>query len=106
MGRWVAKNVVCAKLADKCEVQFAYAIGHPDPVSVHVDTFGTAKVADEKIVAAVNKVFSFQPADIIDQLNLRRPIYSKTTNYGHFGKNDKDLTWEATDKVEAILKHI
>jgi S-adenosylmethionine synthetase len=106
MGRWVAKNVVAAKLADKCEVQFAYAIGHPDPVSVHVDTFGTAKVADEKIVAAVNKVFSFQPADIIDQLNLRRPIYSKTTNYGHFGKNDKDLTWEATDKVEAILKHI
>jgi len=106
MGRWVAKNVVAAKLAEKCEVQFAYAIGHPDPVSVHVDTFGTAKVADEKIIAAVNKVFSFQPADIIDQLDLRRPIYSKTTNYGHFGKNDKDLTWEATDKVEALLKHV
>ncbi len=106
LGRWVAKNVVAAKLADKCEVQFAYAIGHPDPVSVHVDTFGTAKVADEKIIAAVNKVFSFQPADIIDQLDLRRPIYSKTTNYGHFGKSDKDLTWEATDKVEALLKQI
>jgi len=104
MGRWVAKNVVAAKLADKCEVQFAYAIGHPDPVSVHVDTFGTAKVSDAKIIKAINKVFSFQPADIIDQLNLRRPIYSKTTNYGHFGKNDKDLTWETVNKVEALLK--
>ena len=106
MGRWVAKNVVAAKLAAKCEVQFAYAIGHPDPVSVHVDTFGTATVADAKIIKAINKVFSFQPSDIIDQLNLRRPIYSKTTNYGHFGKNDKDLTWEATNKVEALLKAI
>ena len=106
MGRWVAKNIVAAKLAAKCEIQFAYAIGYPDPVSVNVDTFGTATVSDEKIVRAVNKVFSFQPADIIDQLNLRRPIYSKTTNYGHFGKNDKDLTWEATNKVEALLKAI
>ena len=106
MGRWVAKNIVAAKLAERCEIQFAYAIGYPDPVSVHVDTFGTAKVADAKIIKAVNKVFSFQPADIIDQLNLRRPIYSKTTNYGHFGKSDKDLTWEATNKVEALLKAI
>jgi S-adenosylmethionine synthetase len=106
MGRWVAKNIVAAKLAERCEIQFAYAIGYPDPVSVHVDTFGTAKVDDAKIIKAVNKVFSFQPADIIDQLNLRRPIYSKTTNYGHFGKNDKDLTWEATNKVEALLKAI
>jgi len=106
MGRWVAKNIVAAKLAAKCEIQFAYAIGYPDPVSVHVDTFGTATVSDEKIARAVNKVFSFQPADIIDQLNLRRPIYSKTTNYGHFGKSDKDLTWEATNKVEALLKNI
>ena len=106
MGRWVAKNIVAAKLAEKCEIQFAYAIGHPDPVSVHVDTFGTAKVADAKIIKAVSKVFSFQPSDIIDQLNLRRPIYSKTTNYGHFGKNDKDLTWEATNKIEALLKAI
>ena len=96
MGRWVAKNVVAAKLAAKCEVQFAYAIGHPDPVSVHVETFGTATVSDAKIIRAVNKVFNFQPSEIIDQLKLRRPIYSKTTNYGHFGKNDKDLTWEAT----------
>ena len=106
MGRWVAKNIVAAKLAAKCEIQFAYAIGYPDPVSVHVDTFGTSTVDDAKIIAAVNKVFSFQPSDIIDQLDLRRPIYSKTTNYGHFGKNDKDLTWEATNKVEALLKAI
>ena len=102
MGRWVAKNIVAAKLAERCEVQFAYAIGHPDPVSVHIDTFGTASVADAKITRAVNRVFSFQPADIIDQLNLRRPIYSQTTNYGHFGK--KGMTWEATDKVKALLK--
>jgi len=104
MGRWIAKNVVAAKLAAKCEVQFAYAIGHPDPVSVHVETFGTGTVSDAKIIRAINKVFNFQPAEIIEQLSLRRPIFSKTTNYGHFGKNDKDLTWEATNKVAALLK--
>jgi S-adenosylmethionine synthetase len=104
MGRWVAKNVVAAKLAAKCEIQFAYAIGHPDPVSVHIDTFGTGVVADGKIARAVNRIFSFQPADIIEQLNLRRPIYSKTTNYGHFGKTDRDLTWERIDKVAALKK--
>jgi S-adenosylmethionine synthetase len=102
MGRWVAKNIVAAKLAERCEVQFAYAIGHPDPVSVHIDTFGTSAAPAARIVRAVNRVFSFQPADIIDQLNLRRPIYSQTTNYGHFGK--KGLTWEATDKVKALLQ--
>jgi S-adenosylmethionine synthetase len=102
MGRWVAKNIVAAKLAARCEVQFAYAIGHPDPVSVHIDTFGTASEDIGKITRAVNRVFSFQPADIIDQLNLRRPIFSKTTNYGHFGKNDRDLTWEAANKVNAL----
>jgi S-adenosylmethionine synthetase len=106
MGRWVAKNVVAAGLAEKCEVQFAYAIGHPDPVSVHIDTFGTSTVSEDRILRAINKVFSFQPADIIDQLRLRRPIYSKTTNYGHFGKSDKDLTWEATDKAAALNKAI
>jgi S-adenosylmethionine synthetase len=106
MARWVAKNVVAAKLADKCELQFAYAIGHPDPVSVNVDTFGTANVAECDIVRAINRVFSFQPSDIIDQLNLRRPIYGKTTNYGHFGKNDPELTWEKTDKVAALKKAI
>jgi S-adenosylmethionine synthetase len=104
MGRWVAKNIVAAGLATRCELQFAYAIGHPDPVSVHVETFGTNTVPENKIIRAVNRVFSFQPSDIIDQLNLRRPIYSKTTNYGHFGKSDPDLTWEKSDKVEALKK--
>jgi S-adenosylmethionine synthetase len=102
MGRWVAKNVVAAKLAAKCEVQFAYAIGHPDPVSVHIETFGTATVPDAKITRAINRVFDFQPSAIVSQLNLLRPIYSKTTNYGHFGKSDKDLTWEAINRVAAL----
>jgi S-adenosylmethionine synthetase len=106
MGRWVAKNVVAAGLATKCEIQFAYAIGHPEPLSVHVDTFGTGTVSDEKILAAILKVFSFKPADIVKQLKLLRPIYSKSTNYGHFGKDDKDLTWEATDKVAALKKAV
>ncbi|MGD0350599.1 MAG: methionine adenosyltransferase [Verrucomicrobiota bacterium] len=104
LGRWIAKNIVAAKLAAKCEIQFAYAIGHPDPVSVSVDTFGTATVSENKIIRAVHRVFSFQPADIIEQLNLRRPIYTKTTNYGHFGKNDPDLTWEKTDKINELKR--
>jgi S-adenosylmethionine synthetase len=104
MGRWVAKNVVAAGLAKKCEVQFAYAIGHPNPVSVHIDTFGTNAVDETKIEAAVNEVFSFKPANIVKQLNLLRPIYGKTTNYGHFGKNDPDITWEKTDKAAALKK--
>jgi S-adenosylmethionine synthetase len=104
MGRWVAKNVVASGLAARCEVQFAYAIGHPQPVSVHVDTFGTGTVSDDSILAAVLKTFSFKPADIVAQLNLLRPIYSKTTNYGHFGKDDTDLTWETTDKAAALKK--
>jgi len=104
MGRWVAKNVVAANLAAKCEVQFAYAIGHPRPVSVHIDTFGTGTVSDARILKAVLATFSFKPADIVVQLNLLRPIYGKTTNYGHFGKNDKDITWEKTDKVEALQR--
>lgn len=104
MGRYVAKNVVAASLADRCEVQFAYAIGHPHPVSIHIDTFGTHKIDEEKIEKAVKDVFSFKPADIVKQLNLLRPIYSKTTNYGHFGKDDKDITWEKTDKAAALKK--
>jgi S-adenosylmethionine synthetase len=104
MARWVAKNIVAAGLAAKAEIQFAYAIGHPQPVSVHVDTFGTGTVSDDSILAAVLKTFSFKPADIVKQLNLLRPIYSKTTNYGHFGKDDKDLTWETTDKAAALKK--
>lgn len=102
MGRYVAKNVVAAGLASRCEVQFAYAIGHPQPVSVHIDTFGTHKVAEEIIESAVKAVFSFKPADIVRQLDLLRPIYSKTTNYGHFGKADPEITWERTDKAEAL----
>ena len=105
MGRWVAKNVVAAGLASKCEVQFAYAIGYPEPVSVHIETFGTGTVGDDSILAAVLKTFSFKPADIVKQLDLLRPIYSKTTNYGHFGKEDADLTWETTDKA-ATLKRL
>ncbi|HEX8310311.1 MAG TPA: methionine adenosyltransferase [Chthoniobacteraceae bacterium] len=102
MGRWVAKNIVAAGLATRCEVQFAYAIGHPDPVSIHIDTFGTATIAEEKIEAAVKAVFSFKPRHIVEQLDLLRPIYSKTTNYGHFGKDDADITWERTDKADAL----
>ncbi len=105
MGRWVAKNVVAAGLAAKCEIQFAYAIGHPEPLSVHINTFGTHTVSEEKIERAIKRTFSFKPVDIIEQLNLLRPIYSKTTNYGHFGKiNDPDITWEKTDKATALKK--
>ncbi|MEL0059865.1 MAG: methionine adenosyltransferase [Verrucomicrobiales bacterium] len=106
MGRYVAKNVVAAGLASRCEVQFAYAIGYPDPVSVAVDTFGTGIASDEAITQAVQSVFSFKPADIVKQLNLLRPIYGATTNYGHFGKVDdpKAITWEKTNKAAALKK--
>ncbi len=108
MGRYVAKNIVAARLAKRCEIQFAYAIGYPDPVSVCVDTFGTGIVHDEKIAAAAEKVFSFKPANIVRQLKLLRPIYSKTTNYGHFGKEDdlNSITWEKIDKVAALKRAI
>jgi S-adenosylmethionine synthetase len=104
MGRYVAKNVVAAGLADRVEVQFAYAIGHPEPVSISVDTFGTGIVADERIEKAIREVFSLKPANIVKQLNLLRPIYGKSTNYGHFGRvRDLDsLTWEKTDKADAL----
>ena len=102
MGRWVAKNSIAAGLATHTEIQFAYAIGHPQPVSVRVDTFGTAKLgtSDEQITEAVRKVFSFKPADIVKHLNLLRPIYRETTNYGHFGK--AGLPWEVTNKAAAL----
>ena len=103
MARWVAKNVVAAGLAKKCEVQFAYAIGHPKPLSVHVDTFGTNTVDEAAIERAVLAIFSFKPAEIIQQLDLLRPIYSKTTNYGHFGKiDDPDITWEKAHKADEL----
>ena len=102
MGRWVAKNVVAAGLATHCEVQFAYAIGWPDPVSIHVSTFETNTVDEQKIEDAIKEVFSFKPRRIVEQLDLLRPIYSKTTNYGHFGKDDPDITWERTDKAAEL----
>jgi S-adenosylmethionine synthetase len=106
MGRYVAKNIVAAGIASSAEIQFAYAIGHPEPVSVCINTFGTAVdgITDEQIEKAVREVFSFKPANIIKQLNLLRPIYRKTTNYGHFGKTDPDITWERTDKVAALKR--
>jgi S-adenosylmethionine synthetase len=106
MGRWVAKNIVAAGIASSAEIQFAYAIGYPEPVSVCVNTFGTAVdgITDTQIEDAVREVFSFKPANIVKQLNLLRPIYRKTTNYGHFGKNDPEITWEKTDQVKALQR--
>ena len=106
MGRYVAKNVVAAGLADRVEVQFAYAIGYPEPISIAIDTFGTGHVSDEKIEKAIRETFSFKPANIIKQLDLLRPIYSHSTNYGHFGRTaDLDiLTWEKTDKAKTLAK--
>lgn len=106
MARYAAKNVVAAGLADKCEIQLAYAIGVAKPVSVYIDTFGTGKYSDEAIAQAVNQVFDFRPAAIIDTLNLRRPIYEKTCNYGHFGRDDEDFTWEKTDKIDQLKNAI
>ena len=102
MSRYVAKNIIAAGLADKCEIQLAYAIGVANPVSVMVDTFGTGKISDEKIAEAVKKVFDLRPAAIIEALDLRRPIYTPTSAYGHFGRKDIDLPWEKTDKTEEL----
>ena len=101
-ARWVAKNIVAASLAKKCEIQIAYAIGVANPVSVMVDTFGTGRVSDEKLSLAVNKVFDLRPAAIISRLNLRNPIYRNTAAYGHMGRTDLDLPWEKTDMVEKL----
>ncbi|MGC4121953.1 MAG: methionine adenosyltransferase [Myxococcales bacterium] len=102
MGRYIAKNVVAAGLADRCEVQVAYAIGVAEPVSVLVDTFGTGKVPEEKIEQAVRKVFGLKPRQIIETLDLLRPIYQRTASYGHFGRTEKEFTWERTDKKDAL----
>ncbi|WP_298595668.1 methionine adenosyltransferase domain-containing protein, partial [uncultured Mitsuokella sp.] len=101
-ARYVAKNIVAAGLADKCEIQLAYAIGVAYPVSIMVDTFGTHKIAEEKIEALVAKHFDLRPAGIIKMLDLRRPIYKQTAAYGHFGRTDVDLPWEHTDKAAAL----
>ena len=103
-ARYVAKNIVAAKLAKKCEIQLAYAIGVAHPVSVMVDTYGTGVVSDEKIADAVSKVFDLRPSAIIDMLDLRRPIYRQTAAYGHMGRTDIDLPWEKTDKTEQLKK--
>ena len=105
-ARYAAKNVVAAGLAERCQIQLAYAIGVAEPVSVLVDTFGTGKAGDEAISAAVRKVFDFRPAAIIRDLDLRRPIYRQTAAYGHFGRTDIDLPWEREDRVEALKKAI
>ena len=102
--RWVAKNVVAAGLADRCEVQVSYAIGMAQPLSVNVETFETGKVSDEKINKAIREVFDLRPGAIIRDLKLRRPIYRKTAAYGHFGRNDIDAPWESTDRAEALKK--
>lgn len=103
-ARYVAKNIVAAGLANKCEVQFAYAIGVARPVSVMADTFGTGKISDEKLAEIISKVFDLRPAAIIRDLDLKRPIYRKVAAYGHFGRTDLDLSWEKTDKVEILKK--
>ena len=102
MCRYIAKNIVAAGLADRCEVQLAYAIGVAEPVSVLIDTFGTAKVSEEKIADLVRANFKLTPKGIIESLNLRRPIYRKTAAYGHFGRNEPEFTWELTDKAAAL----
>ena len=105
-ARYVAKNIVAAGLADKCEIQLSYAIGVAHPTSVMVDTFGTGKVSDEKLVDIVRENFDLRPAGIIKMLDLRRPIYRQTAAYGHFGRNDLDLPWEKLDKVEDLKKYL
>ena len=102
-ARWIAKNIVAAGIAEKCEVQLAYAIGVARPLSVFVDAFGTSKYSQEQLAAAVNKVFDLRPGAIIDTLQLRRPIYRLTTNYGHFGRELPEFTWEKTDRVDELL---
>jgi S-adenosylmethionine synthetase len=105
-ARWVAKNLVAAGVSDKLEIELAYAIGVAKPVSIEVETFGTGKIADDKIIEIVEKVFDLRPAVIIRELDLRRPIYKQTAAYGHFGRTDLDLSWERLNKVEEIKKYL
>ncbi|MGO3197948.1 methionine adenosyltransferase [Vagococcus salmoninarum] len=105
-ARYIAKNIVAAKLADKCEVQLAYAIGVAQPVSISVDTFNTGAVSQERLIKAIRENFDLRPAGIIEMLDLRKPIYQKTAAYGHFGRTDVDFTWERTDKVADLLKSV
>ena len=104
-ARYVAKNIVAAGLADKCEIQLSYAIGVAHPTSIMVDTFGTGKLSDEKFVEIIRENFDLRPAGIIKMLDLRRPIYKQTAAYGHFGRHDIDVPWEKTDKVDILAKY-
>jgi len=104
MARYVAKNIVASGLAKRCEVQIAYAIGYPDPISFMVDTFGTGKIPDEKLAEIASEIWDLRPAGLIKALNLLRPIYKKTAAYGHFGRQDADFTWENTDRVSDLLR--
>ena len=104
MARYVAKNIVAAGIADKCELQVSYAIGVPDPLSISVDTFGTGKIDQKKIIKLIRDHFDMKPAAIIKALDLRRPIYRKTAAYGHFGRNEPEFTWEKTDKADILRK--
>lgn len=106
MARYVAKNVVAAGLAERCTIQLSYAIGLVDPISIYVDTHGTGSVTDESLASVIAKVFDLTPAGIIETLNLRRPIYSKTAAYGHFGRNEPDFTWEYTDRIDELLSNL
>ena len=106
MARHVAKNIVAAGLAKKCQIELAYAIGVARPVSVFVDTYGTGVIADEKLAAIVDEVFDLRPASIISYLDLRRPIYEQTAAYGHFGRPDLDLPWEQLTKVETLKQYL
>ncbi len=105
-ARYIAKNIVAAKLAKKVEVQLAYAIGVAQPVSISINTFGTGTVSNERLIQAVRENFDLRPAGIIEMLDLRRPIYRQTAAYGHFGRTDIDLPWERTDKVAALLASV
>ena len=105
-ARYVAKNMVAAGLADKCEIQLSYAIGVAHPTSIMVDTFGTGKLSDDKLVEIIRENFDLRPAGIIRMLDLRRPLYKQTAAYGHFGRNDLDLPWEKLDKVELLKKYL
>ena len=106
MARYIAKNVVAAGIAKKCEIQLSYAIGVAEPTSIYVDTFATSKYSDDQIVNAIRKTFALTPKGIIDSLDLKRPIYKQTASYGHFGRNDIDIPWEHTDKVELLLANL
>ena len=105
-ARYVAKNIVAAGLADRCEIQLSYAIGVAQPTSIMVDTDGTGRVSDERLVEIIRENFDLRPAGIIQMLNLRRPIYRATAAYGHFGRTDLELPWEATDKAETLKKYL